>query len=317
MGTPKIFISHSSKDKPIVDAFVDLLIRAGVSESDIFSSSTPGTHIRTGADLYECLRSILDDENVFVFLFLSDNYYSSPVCLNEMGAAWVKQVKWRYILLPGFSFDQVQGVIKQNESIGISLSPIDAMTRERFFDLKDDIENWFGLRIRANVWERARDKFFECVGSYITLMNKPINMKHLDSLCVGKFEHDGCRIKKSSDVLTTVVVDFTLTDTELCSIVYFSEYPDWRFLFAAGKQFCFDMSSSSAAIHAEMEVNVGGTNKKCDIYVSEYPKSYRIPLSQFSSSATAWGNTTEVKFLFHRKDIASPIEITIENLRLE
>lgn len=42
---------------------------------------------------------------------LSKNYHDSYMCLNEMGAAWVKKAKYQSILLPGFNFPDIQGAI--------------------------------------------------------------------------------------------------------------------------------------------------------------------------------------------------------------
>ncbi len=132
MESAKIFISHSSKDKLVVDALVELLIRAGINESDILSSTTPGTHLRTGNGLYTELRHILNKDNLFVIFLLSENFYESAVCLNEMGAVWIKDAKFQYMVLPGFSFEKIRGVIRQDERLGISLAPIDAIHEPDF-----------------------------------------------------------------------------------------------------------------------------------------------------------------------------------------
>lgn len=318
MKTPILFISHSSKDKPIVDEFVHFMVSVGLPEESIRCSSTPGTQIRTGADLYEDIREILDRENTFVLFFISKNFYSSAVCLNEMGAAWVKQLEWRYVLLPGFSFSQVEGVIKQKESVGMSLFPINTMTKERFYDFKTDIEKLFSLNIRANVWERARDKFFEKVGEFTDSENRSLNMKNVKGYCIDDLETDGCRIKKrdSSETKATAVIDFSLTDTKLCSVVFFVEQTNWISFFNEGKHLCFDIFSDSQILRAEIEVHLKGRNETYDILISDDVKSYQIPLSQFSSSPDAWKETTEIAFLFHRKDITAPVEIVIENLHL-
>ena len=163
-------------------------------EESIKCSSTPEAHICTGTDLYEDIRKILDSENVLILFFLSKNFYASTVCLNEMGATWVKQTEWRCILLPGFTFDQVEGVIKQKESLGISLSLINTMTKERFFDFKDDIERWFDVNIQANIWERARDKFFKEIVEIKDIESRSLNMINVKSYCIDDLESDGCRI---------------------------------------------------------------------------------------------------------------------------
>ena len=55
---------------------------------------------------------------------LSDNYYKSPACLNEMGAAWVLKKEYRSILLPGFDYKEIEGAINPRK-IGIKLDDDD------------------------------------------------------------------------------------------------------------------------------------------------------------------------------------------------
>nr|WP_187307761.1 hypothetical protein [Ruminococcus sp. AF46-10NS] len=45
---------------------------------------------------------------------LSDNYYSSVACLNEMGATWVLKKEYRSILLPGL-IQKIEGAINPNK----------------------------------------------------------------------------------------------------------------------------------------------------------------------------------------------------------
>lgn len=74
MGVPKIFISHAYKDRLLVDAFVNLLTKAGVPEEQIVCSSTPGTQLYVGTSLYSELKKELTSENVFVIFMLSENF---------------------------------------------------------------------------------------------------------------------------------------------------------------------------------------------------------------------------------------------------
>lgn len=42
---------------------------------------------------------------------LSNNYYKSYDCLNEMGAVWALRAEYQAILLPGFYFPDTCGAI--------------------------------------------------------------------------------------------------------------------------------------------------------------------------------------------------------------
>jgi hypothetical protein len=90
----KIFISHSSKDKDIVDIFVDTLLICGMGfiHNDIFCSSVEGLGIKTGEDWRNKLREKIINSKVII-LFITPNYRESEICLNELGAAWTTDAK--------------------------------------------------------------------------------------------------------------------------------------------------------------------------------------------------------------------------------
>lgn len=85
----KVFISHSSKDKRIIESFVENILVQGckLSEDSIFCTSIEGLDIRTGKDFREYIRQKLLNSD-YSFLMISKNYVKSEICLNEMGACW-------------------------------------------------------------------------------------------------------------------------------------------------------------------------------------------------------------------------------------
>lgn len=95
-----IFLSHSSKDKVIVTSFFEKVLRLGlnISKDNIFFSSHPSSGITTGEDIPDSLKDALNKMSLFI-QYVSDDYKSSEVCLNEMGAAWLKLPKNRIITL--------------------------------------------------------------------------------------------------------------------------------------------------------------------------------------------------------------------------
>lgn len=54
-----------------------------------------------------------NNDEIFV-LFFPDNYYSSPVCLNEMGAAWVRKADSLNFILSDFDFSDMRYVVNKN-----------------------------------------------------------------------------------------------------------------------------------------------------------------------------------------------------------
>lgn len=322
----KIFISHSYQDRRIVDALVEFLVRAGVKEDLILSTSTPGTQISTGAPLYSELRNALDGDEVLAILLLSDNYYSSVVCMNEMGAIWVKDIPFQYLVLPGFSFEKIKGVIRQNERVGISLSPINRMTNERFYEFKEMLEGRLHITVPGNTWERARDDFYEKVRQYEKnpLQGEnagtevALDMRNVQSFCIGDLENDGCRIlrKESSSCKVTSVIDFEQTSAKLCSVVFFAVQSDWSVYFGTNKRICFDIYADSQTFPVEIEVHFANRNVAFSILVDNDANSYDIPLTQFTTSISDWKQVKEVSFLFRRKNVGYKTTIVIENLRL-
>ena len=109
--SPKIFISHASKDKNYVSCIVKLLEFIGLRQEQLFCSSVPGYGIPLDEDIYDYLRQQFQEYNLHVILVFSDNYYQSVACMNEMGAAWVLRNDYTTILLPGFEFKKIEGAI--------------------------------------------------------------------------------------------------------------------------------------------------------------------------------------------------------------
>lgn len=153
-----IFISHSSIDIDYVNSFVELLEDIGFKgRSMIFCSSVSGYGIPKGKHIYEYLKEQFNKELHVIYL-LSENYYNSPACLNEMGATWVKSMHHTAILTPGFKYSQIRGAIDASR-IWINMNDKDRIT-----ELKDELLGEFELEdLNANYWERKREKFINNV----------------------------------------------------------------------------------------------------------------------------------------------------------
>ncbi len=107
-----LFISHSEIDKNYIEAFIDLIKDIGINEKvDILCSSLPDYWIPVGQNIYDYLKNNLNNNEAYVIMFLSDNYYTSAACLNEMGAAWILSREVTAILLPTFEFNEIRGAI--------------------------------------------------------------------------------------------------------------------------------------------------------------------------------------------------------------
>jgi hypothetical protein len=156
----KIFISHASKDVKYVEHLVQLLNDMGIVKSDksIFCSSLPGYDIPYGENIYDFLKGELNNNNIMVLFVLSNNYYKSASCLNEMGAAWVTSRSQNFILLPNFNFSQISGAIDPSK---ISFNLNDEHGLDKF---KDKIVEIFELEeIDYKIWNKDKAKFVEFI----------------------------------------------------------------------------------------------------------------------------------------------------------
>lgn len=161
MKFDRIFISHSSKDREIANAFVGLLEDIGLGVDEIFYSSLTEYGVSLGENIVDTIKRELSNKKVHVVFLLSQNYYDSVICLNEMGAAWVMQHTYTSILLPGYEYKNIQGAIDAGR-IGIKLDSNQAELRDRLVEFRNQIQNEFALAsLDERKWNRKLDEFFE------------------------------------------------------------------------------------------------------------------------------------------------------------
>lgn len=115
----KIFISHASKDKKIVDSFVNFLkLCFGYTSNDIFYTSLTGMDVPFSDNILNSIKQNLVLANE-VFLMISDNYKASEMCMLEMGSAWITRTNLTLFLLPGCDFDKLNWGIDKTRAIKI------------------------------------------------------------------------------------------------------------------------------------------------------------------------------------------------------
>lgn len=180
---PRIFISHASKDKAFVGEVVSLLETMGLRENDVFCSSLPGYDIPIGNNIFDYLREQFLEYDLHVLFVHSPNYYASPVSLNEMGAAWALKANCTSLLLPGFTFEEMKGVVNSN-TIAIKLDSDEYEVKDKLDQLYEVIRKEFGLTARrTTTWEQKRDSFIQSIRDIKTQSNEqaPIKMKGEES----------------------------------------------------------------------------------------------------------------------------------------
>lgn len=161
----KVFISHATKDEAYVRKLVELLEDIGLTEEQVVCSSIPGYGIPLGEDIYEWLAKQFRDFDLHVLFVLSDNYYSSVACQNEMGAAWVLKTKYDTILLPGFEFRDIKGAVNPNQ-ISMKLDGNEEVLKQHLNELKGKLVSEFELTMPSTPkWERHRNTFITSIAS--------------------------------------------------------------------------------------------------------------------------------------------------------
>lgn len=158
----KIFISHSSKDKILIDYFVEkiLILGCGIDDDEIFCSSIEGLGIKTGLDFREHIKSTLQKSD-YSFLFISENYKRSDICLNEMGASWIlENTEVKPFVFPNIRFDSIGTLY--------SVKQVAKLNKKSDLDeLFDELTNKYEIDRKISRWNKYKEDFLDFLESYI------------------------------------------------------------------------------------------------------------------------------------------------------
>ena len=159
--TPMVFISHSSKDKDFVDALVNLLDDMGFTKDTLFCSSVREYGIPLSGDIFETIRGLFLEHDLYVMFVHSPRFYGSAVSLNEMGAAWVLKTDFCSFLTSDMKFDKMKGVVNGAK---LSIKVDDDEAKGLLNDLYKHLAAIFSLQeMDMNKWERKRNQFLQVV----------------------------------------------------------------------------------------------------------------------------------------------------------
>ena len=216
---PLIFISHSSQNKEQVEKIVELLRTINLQpQKDVFCSSLPGYDITIGMDIFEFLRSRFIEYDLHIICIHSPEYYQSAVSLNEMGAAWALKNKVTSILLPGYGFEGMKGVIN-DRTISIKLDNDINEVKDKLNQLRKMLVEEFKLvGVPDITWEIARDKFIDAVNC-----TKTQGRLKEETIILLK------KIAATSDGMILITADLSIGKTiQIGDEVIVSEYPNRR-----------------------------------------------------------------------------------------
>lgn len=159
--TPMVFISHSHGDEDFVVALVNLLEDMGFTKETLFCSSVREYGIQLSGDIFETIRGLFLEHDLYVIFVHSPRFYGSAVSLNEMGAAWVLKTDFCSILTNDMDYPMMKGVVN-NAKLSIKVSEKEAPALLN--DLYKQLAAIFSLQeMEMNKWERKRDQFLSLV----------------------------------------------------------------------------------------------------------------------------------------------------------
>jgi len=159
---PKLFISHSSDDAPIIKAFVEkiLQIGCGFKRTEIFCT-LDHTAIRTGDEF----RNVIIDKMKrcdYILCFVSDNYRKSEICQNELGAAWAFDDKR---VLP-FKFPNVE--FKEIGFLNVVKQAADITDKSKLDELYGELCDCYNIQADWRNFNEQKDGFVELVSTIIS-----------------------------------------------------------------------------------------------------------------------------------------------------
>lgn len=162
----RVFVSHAANDKPLADAFVDLLqTGGGVDSKDVFCTSLEGLGVPSGEDFISYIRREIQKPEV-VILLLSPNYFASQFCLAELGASWAMSHRALPLLVPPLQYSDVKGVLLSTQ--------VDLLDSEN--DLDRFFENFTqALKVGPSVarWGVKKKQFLLKLPSILAALKKP------------------------------------------------------------------------------------------------------------------------------------------------
>ena len=161
-----------------------------------FSFGDIRTSLKVLKDNYCRPPKILKHE-VFMIIIHSPRYYESPICLNEMGAAWIQDTECCSFLTADCEYDDLKGVIDK-KFISIKVNAKDATNRMNEFICKVlDFFNLPQLELSAfSQWESDRNEFLKEVCRLSTTAEKREKTKDKKSMQDSLSDFDNEHLKK-------------------------------------------------------------------------------------------------------------------------
>lgn len=155
-----VFISHSSNDAAIINAFKTHILIAGIglTDNNIICTSFEETGINASDNIPEYIKDNIENSQV-VLCMISQNYRHSEVCQNEVGAAWALKKKIIQIVLPDSTFDNIGWLMNLDKAVKIDKS-------YSLDNLQGNLCDFLSLQIKsAKQWNPHKDNFLSALAT--------------------------------------------------------------------------------------------------------------------------------------------------------
>ena len=120
---PSVFISHSSADRDLAAALVDLLRDAlSLRPEEIRCTSVDGYRLPSGADTNAQLRTEIDRSETFIALLTPGSIHSTYV-LFELGAHWGRGDHWSLLVARGLTPGQLDEPLRSHNALSATAEP--------------------------------------------------------------------------------------------------------------------------------------------------------------------------------------------------
>jgi len=153
-NTP-LFLSHAFADKALADLLRNTLVLGGVPEGRIFYSSDRSSGIPSGEDVGTYLRRSLQGAGLVIEL-VSKTFLTRPICLMELGGAWVLGAPTYPIVVPPLTRNEA---IQQIGNVQMGVLGTDDEIGGIFDELHDRLAKDLGIQTKVATWNREIANF--------------------------------------------------------------------------------------------------------------------------------------------------------------
>jgi len=163
----KLFISHASVDAPLAGSLQRALILGGMPTDRIFYSSARPTGIPAGQDVGPYLRQSLREAGLVVEL-LTPAFLTRPICLMELGGAWVSETPTFPVVIPPLTIQEASDAIG---NVHLRQLTMNGPNQGIFSELYDRIARDLKLNLSAHQWAEAINEFDAGLATKITALS--------------------------------------------------------------------------------------------------------------------------------------------------